>query len=72
LKDTVRDMGDLDGWGIRFNQPSVGDAMHAVGRAFEVYQNKTHLNWMRRHMMQIDNSWEHAVQQYIDLYRSMQ
>jgi starch synthase len=71
LKDTVRDMGDLDGWGIRFIHPSVGDAMHAVGRAFEVYQNKSHLNSMRTHMMQIDNSWENAVQQYIDLYQSL-
>jgi starch synthase len=71
LKDTVRDMGDFEGWGIRFLHPSVGDAMHAVGRAFEVYQDKKQLNWMRKHMMQIDNSWEHAVQQYIDLYQSM-
>lgn len=71
LIDTVRDMGDTDGWGIRFTHPSVSDAMHAVGRAFEVYQDKSHLNWMRAYMMQIDNSWEHAVQQYLDLYNSM-
>lgn len=71
LKDTVRDMGEPDGWGIRFTHPTASDAMHAVGRAFEVYQDKEKLNWMRKHMMQIDNSWEHAVQQYIDLYRSI-
>ena len=71
LKDTVTDMGDPDGWGIRFNHPSVGDVLHAVGRAFEVYQTKDHFNKMRRHMMQIDNSWENSVQQYIQLYQSM-
>ena len=71
LKDTVTDMGDFDGWGIRFTHPTVGDVMHAVGRAFEVYKDKTHFNWMRRRMMQIDNSWENSVQQYMHLYESM-
>ena len=71
LKDTVVDMGDWQGWGIRFDHASVGDVTYSVGRAFEVYQNKVHLNWMRGRMMKIDNSWEHAVQQYIALYQSL-
>lgn len=72
LKDTVTDMGEVDGWGIRFNNASVGDIVYSVGRAFEVYQNnKTHFNWMRQHMMQIDNSWENSVQQYLRVYQSI-
>lgn len=71
LKDTVVDMGDWQGWGIRFDHASVGDVTYSVGRAFEVYKDKVHLNWMRRRMMKIDNSWEHAVQQYIALYQTL-
>jgi starch synthase len=71
LKDTVVDMGDAGGWGIRFVHASVGDVTHAVGRAFEAYSNKQQLTGMRQHMMQIDNSWENAVQQYLDLYKSL-
>jgi starch synthase len=71
LKDTVVDMGDAGGWGIRFVHASVGDVTHAVGRAFEAYSNKQQLTGMRQHMMKIDNSWENAVQQYLDLYKSL-
>jgi len=26
---------------------------------------------MRKHMMQIDNSWENSVQQYLNIYQSL-
>jgi starch synthase len=71
LKDTVTDMGDKDGWGIRFNHASVGDVVYSVNRAVELYGDTERLNNMRQHMMQIDHSWEHAVQQYIDIYQSL-
>jgi len=71
LRDTVMDMGDWQGWGIRFNQASVGDIVYSVGRAVKVYNDKTHLNWMRQHMMKIDNSWENSVQQYLNIYQSL-
>ncbi len=71
LRDTVIDMGEPGGWGIRFNHANLEDIIHSVGRAFEVYQRKEQLSAMRKHMMQIDNSWENAVQQYILLYQSL-
>ena len=37
LIDTVTDMGDWQGWGIRFMQASVGDIMHAISRAVGLY-----------------------------------
>ena len=72
LKDTVVDMGDIHGWGIRFNNASVADITYSVGRAIEVYQNKEHLSWMRNRMMKIDNSWENAVERYTAVYQSVQ
>ena len=71
LRDTVVDMGDWQGWGIRFNHATVGDIVYSIGRAVNVFQDKTHLNWMRQHMMQIDNSWENSVQQYLNIYQSL-
>lgn len=72
LKDTVVDMGDYQGWGIRFNHASVGDISYSIDRAIDLYYNKPeHLTWMRKRMMMIDNSWENAVQQYINAYSSL-
>ncbi len=72
LRDTVVDMGDFEGWGIRFNQASVGDITYSIIRAAELYDNnEVHLNWMRQRMMKIDNSWENAVQRYLNVYASL-
>lgn len=71
LKDTVTDMGDWQGWGIRFNHASVGDIAYSVTRAVDVYADKKQMTAMRSHMMQIDHSWEHSVQQYVDIYQSL-
>ncbi|HVX52737.1 MAG TPA: glycosyltransferase, partial [Chitinophagaceae bacterium] len=72
LRDTVVDMGDFEGWGIRFNHATAGDITHAVQRASKLYyDDKTHLNWMRKRMMKIDNSWENAVKHYLDVYNEI-
>lgn len=70
LQDTVVDMGDWEGFGIRFNHASVGDIHYSINRAVEVYDNKTHLNWMRKFMMKIDHSWESTVEAYTNVYKS--
>jgi starch synthase len=72
LKDTVTDMGEWQGWGIRFNNASIGDVVHATGRAVGLFYNDPEsLTKMRKHMMQIDNSWENSVQQYLNIYQSL-
>ena len=71
LQDTVIDMGDTGGYGIRFTHANETDIVHAVGRAMEVFENKTHLLWMRERMMQINNSWEQTVQSYTNVYKSL-
>src|SRR3954454_1210159 len=70
--DTVVDMGEFEGWRTRFNHASVGDITYSVNRAVDLYYNdKDQLHWMRQRMMTIDNSWQNAVQQYINLYASL-
>ncbi len=72
LHDTVTDMGDWQGFGIRFDQASVHDITYSVGRAIDLYHNKPDLyQWMRGHMMTIDHSWDKAAEEYLRLYSSL-
>ncbi len=71
LQDTVVDMGDAGGYGIRFTHANETDIVHSIGRAIEVFENKTHLLWMRERMMQINHSWEQTVQAYTNVYKTL-
>ena len=72
LKDTVVDFGDWQGFGICFNDASVGDITYSVGRAIDLYNNKQDLYlWMRQFMMGIDHSWDSSARQYLSLYASL-
>ncbi|MET3115064.1 starch synthase [Pedobacter sp. CG_S7] len=68
LKDTVVDIGD-GGFGICHDQTSVWDVGHAIGRAYEYFQDTKRIKEIRKMMMQIDHSWDKAAQEYIDLYQ---
>lgn len=70
LKDTVVDVGETEGFGIRFDQATAGDIIYSIGRAIQVYRDKNFLLLMRERMMQIDHSWENTVQQYDQVYQS--
>jgi starch synthase len=72
LKDTVKDYGDWQGYGIRFNNATVGDITYSVGRAIDLYYNKRDLyTWMRSYMMHIDHSWDASAEEYIKVYESL-
>jgi len=71
LKDTVKDFGEPDGYGIRFNNAIVGDITQAVWRAVQLYQEPLLVEELRRRMMRLDFSWETSMQQYLDLYSSL-
>ena len=72
LKDTVRDYGDWQGYGIRINNASVEDITYSVGRAVDLYYNKKDLyTWMRSYMMHLDHSWDASAADYIKVYESL-
>lgn len=71
LQDTVTDMGDWEGFGIRFNHATVGDIHYSVSRAVGVYADTKQMLNMRRIMMNIDHSWESAVGNYMNVYESL-
>jgi starch synthase len=68
LQDTVTDMGDWEGFGIRFNNASVGDIYYSINRAVEVYADTKQMLNMRKLMMGVDHSWEGAVDNYLNVY----
>lgn len=71
LKDTVIDVGVKNGYGISYEQASVGDITHAVWRATELYRNKETMTAIRTEMMDLDFSWEASVKKYVAVYESM-
>lgn len=72
LRDTVKDFGDFQGFGIRFNHASVDDITYSIGRAVDLYTNKKDLfHWMRSYMMGIDHSWTASTAEYIKLYEGL-
>jgi starch synthase len=71
LRDTVIDVGDANGYGIRFNNAAVGDITHAIWRAVQLYAGTGVVQDIRERMMKLDFSWETSVKQYLDLYESM-
>jgi starch synthase len=70
LKDTVIDYEDPGGYGICYNNTSVGDITQAVWRATELYHQKEAVKQIRHRMMQLDFSWESSVQRYIEVYQA--
>ncbi len=71
LRDTIIDIGDQGGRGIRFNHFSVEDATHAVYRATRVYENKEVLANLRQRIVQVDFSWERSAKDYIRMYEEL-
>lgn len=71
LKDTVKDFSDPDGYGVCFDQASVGDITHAVYRATELYEDKNAVKKMRKRIMKMDHSWDKSAQEYITVYNSL-
>ncbi|MFZ4058673.1 MAG: glycogen synthase [Ferruginibacter sp.] len=71
LKDTVIDIGDDGGYGIKFNNASVWDITYSIHRAIELYEKKSRIHEIRTALMELDNSWVSSAGQYIQLYQSL-
>jgi starch synthase len=71
LHDTVIDMGDENGFGIRFLHASASDIVHAIERAIEVYADENKMRKMIADCMAIDHSWDSVVAAYKNVYQSI-
>ncbi|MFM2284951.1 MAG: hypothetical protein RLZZ543_448 [Bacteroidota bacterium] len=72
LAETVKDVSQADGTGLRFDDFSVEALCLSFHRAAELYQRKVILLPLRERIMQLDYSWEKAAQHYLHIYQSLQ
>jgi len=71
LRDSVRDITEEGGVGIRFDQINFEQMMHAIGRAFDMYQHSAFKNECVKKAMALDFSWNVSAQKYKDIYLSL-
>jgi len=71
LSDSVIDIGDADGRGIMFSNASVGDMVHALHRAENLYHDKPGFKAIRDRIMKVDFSWQSSAKAYIELYNTL-
>ncbi|MEY4057789.1 MAG: glycogen synthase [Chitinophagia bacterium] len=71
LHDTVIDMGDPAGFGIKFLNADENDIVHSVERAIELYKDKAKMTKLIQQCMEIDHSWESVVLAYKKMYASL-
>ena len=69
LKDTVKDFGEENGYGICFNHASVWDITYSVHRGVELYKQQERIDEIRKQIMEIDNSWENSAARYLEIYK---
>jgi starch synthase len=65
----VLDFGEPDGYGICFNDATVGDITYSIYRAVELYKKPKRINQMVEQIMQIDHSWENSAGMYLEVYK---
>ena len=70
LHDTVIDMGDPAGFGIKFLHADENNIVHSVERAIELYEDKVKMTKLIKQCMEIDHSWESVVLAYKKMYAS--
>ncbi len=71
LTDTVKDYGEQGGYGVTFIHASVGEITTAVYRAVQLYDDKEKFAAIRKHIMQLDFSWDRSAHEYISVYESL-
>ncbi|MGV6943534.1 glycogen synthase [Sphingobacterium kyonggiense] len=70
LKDTVIDVKD-GGYGFKFEEVVVDQAVEAVDRALSFISNSENLNQLREKSMNLDFSWGKSAGKYIELYNHL-
>jgi starch synthase len=71
LKDTVIDVSEENGYGIRFEDADVASIADAVSRSIEIYNNTSQMELLRNRVMALNYSWHQSAAQYINLYKKL-
>lgn len=68
LKNTIIDLSEENGSGIRFDNFTLIDAFTALYRAKDLYENTTAFENLRQRIMALDFSWERSAREYKNIY----
>ena len=71
LQDTVLDVEETEGRGIRFENFKVNEALIAINRATQLYENKEKFHAIRQRIMKLNFSWEKSAEDYIEIYKEL-
>lgn len=71
LKDTVKDISEEDGYGIKFNDFNLEEAGKAIERAVDLFYNKAQFAEVIRRVMKLDFSWTRSAEEYVSLYNDL-
>ncbi|MGI4805232.1 MAG: hypothetical protein ACRYFL_10700, partial [Janthinobacterium lividum] len=71
LKDTVIDISEPNGYGIRCEAATVDAVFTGIKRAIELFKNTAGLRLLYPKAMALDFSWNRSAQEYIHLYQSL-
>ncbi|MDR8390415.1 glycogen synthase [Aliifodinibius sp. S!AR15-10] len=71
LKDTVKDIGEEDGYGITFYDFTHHAAADAIQRSLSLYEDSKGMNSVRKTIMRLDFSWKTSANKYLELYREL-
>jgi starch synthase len=71
LQDSVQDISEPNGVGIRFDLMDFDQIMHAVWRANDLYYKKENMSATIKRAMDLDFSWDKSAQQYKDIYSGL-
>lgn len=71
LKDTIIDIDEPGGYGIKCNAATVDAVFTGIKRAIELFKNTAELQLLYPKMMALDFSWNRSAKEYIQLYHNL-
>ena len=71
LKDTVKDINEEGGYGIRFDNLNKEEFLGAIDRAINLYKDKKLKNATVKKIMSLDFSWNNSAKEYSKLYQKI-
>lgn len=71
LKDTVIDLEEPNGYGIRCEAATADAVFTGIKRAIELFKNTAQLQLLYKTMMALDFSWNRSAKEYINLYQNL-
>lgn len=71
LSNSVADLSEKGGHGIKFDDFNLDDFLTAVTRGIDLYKNKSLFESVRKKNMNLNYSWSASVKKYIKLYNQI-